>query len=165
MGSDECKFVSICVENTNQLKIGHMMSTVYKQILDIDTMMVARNIVKALVMSDYDTTKGIATTPDVPYTNSPLINVEQPAVLRVYYGKNVKPCKYGWLRATYGPTYSHSSVGTVAKYFNTKNMSMEMYLLGNFIKLKVIRHLQTLGKCNSHLKHDFNHCTVLIYNS
>ena len=73
----------------------------------------SRQIVDKLICSQLNSPKGISLSLDTPLNNPPMLNILRPAVLRQYYGLNVKDVtnqNHTVERYTYGSGSGTSSV-------------------------------------------------------
>ena len=92
-----------------------------------DNIYCARSLVVKLLLSPHDTEDGIVLSADMPFGRSGLMNISRPAVLRTYYGLNVKyisPTEVK--RVTYGPKSSTGSLSMNPNTFSTKLMSTDI---------------------------------------
>ena len=130
-----------------------------------DNINCARYLVTKLLISPHDTSDGIIVSADMPFGQHGLINITRPAVLRTYYGLDLKcisPTKIE--RVTYGPTSLTGVVSTDPRVYTTKPMSTLMYNLGlclkNYVKTQFKMQHQNIRIFDC----EFNHCTILTYN-
>ena len=94
-----------------------------------------RSIAMKLLLSEFNTSDGIILSADMPFGQTRLMNISIPAVLRTYYGLDVKciaPTKLE--RVTYGPTSLTGCLSMDPRAFSTKPMSTSMYKLGVCLK-------------------------------
>lgn len=133
--------------------------------INVNMMYVSRQIVKKLLLSKLDSCDGIPLSVDCPFGQSGLTNISRPAVLRVYYGKDLKitsskTCE----RITYGSTEPSGSLAMDPRRFTTKSMSVEMFEFGICLVEYVKKKFNSKHKSTKILDVEFNHCTILIYN-
>lgn len=131
-----------------------------------DYINIARSLVVNLVLSPFNSSDGIRITADMPYSKHCDLNICRPAVLRIYYGRNIENITPTVIqRYTYGPILSTGTLSIDPRQFSTKVMSEHMYKLGNIL-LTYIKGQIGNGVVDQSIFHfDMNHCTVLIYRS
>jgi len=95
-----------------------------------------------------------------------MLNILRPAVLRQYYGLNVKDVvrqKHSVQRYTYGSGSGTSSVGIDPNNFVTREMSEDMKLMSIELNELLIKNRSHFKLDDANLDMPFNHCTVLVY--
>lgn len=125
----------------------------------------ARALIVRLLQSEYNTPHGIILSVDMPYGMDGLTNLSRPAPLRTYYGKNleiISPTKYK--RVTYGPTDIRGCLAMDPRSYSTKEMSTQMYELGQELKRFVKEKFECQHKSSKMFDCELNHCTILVYN-
>ena len=92
----------------------------------------ARSMVLKLLMYYFNTTNGIKISADMPYGQTGLTNISRPDGVRTYYGRNLSYFNPLTIeRVTYGPTDISGVLSIDPSAFSTKEMSTEMFDLGN----------------------------------
>jgi len=95
-----------------------------------------------------------------------MLNILRPAVLRQYYGLNVKDdvthndCVE---RYTYGSGTGTSTVGIDPNNFVTREMTEEMKSMSIELKELLVNNKKYFKLDDANLDLPFNHCTVLVY--
>ena len=126
----------------------------------------SKSLVTCLILSDTNRANGIPLSSDMPFGSLGLMNITRPAVLRVYFGINVKAVTATkWKRVTYGSTSTNGTLSMDPRSYTTKAMSQEMYTLGKSLQSIAKTLYSDQCKNTEFLRHDYNHCTVLIYNA
>ena len=141
----------------------HLSSRLFNNVLSSDDLLGIRTELKILLLSDFDSIQGIPVEANQPLgCKVPIINLNRPAVLRVYYGLSKKfTDTLNIIRPTYGPISSSSSVGMDPFNFTTKPMSLHLFHISRTIHSYIIN---TYPKDSCPPMNDyFNHCTFLIY--
>ena len=140
-----------------------LSSKLYDNVFHTSDLLCVRTELKTLFMSDFDSHQGIPVEANRPLgCSKPVINLTRPAVLRIYYGLSKHWSRsLNYIRPTYGPVSTASSVVMDPNNFSTKPMSHSLFNIGE----KTPTYL--LHECNEassrYFRERFNHCTVLIY--
>ena len=99
----------------------------YHVAIRADNIKSARSLVMTLLLSPYDTINGIVVSVDIPY-GTPIMNISRPAVLRTYYGLDLKPMSSTTTeRVTYGPISLTGWLSMDPRQYPTKHMSTHMF--------------------------------------
>ena len=140
-----------------------MSSRLFNNVLPLQALHGVRTELRTLLLSPFDSIQGIPVEANQPLgCKVPIINLNRPAVLRVYFGisKRCTP-SLNIVRPTYGPISTSSSVGIDPHNFTTKPMSLHLYTISEYLRKILIE--KYCGKDQPPLQDEFNHCTVLVY--
>ena len=140
-----------------------LSSRLFKRVVSQESLLNIRTELKILLLSKFDSPYGIPVEAHQPLgCPAPIINLNRPAVLRIYYGLSKSSTRsLNAIRPTYGPISTSSSVGMDPNNFSTKPLSLNMYNIGEEIRSYLLQ--KTCSRTKTFLKFPFNHCTVLVY--
>ena len=121
--------------------------------------------IEKLILSPMNTVDGIYVAVERIY-GTDCVNIKRPAVVRIYYGRDIVNGIYVMnkkKRMTYGVHSGNQAVGTDPNNFITKPFNYYILKISDFIynlllKKRVEFDLQTID-----LSLEFNHCTKLLY--
>ena len=123
----------------------------------------SRAIIDEVICSPINSDSGIKLSLDKPLNNDVDLNVLRPAVLRQYFGKEIRNVDGKAKRYTYGSGSGTSSVGMDPHNFVTRALNSKMLAMIEDIHHILHNNSELLNMTGVDIDQKFNHCTILIY--
>ena len=123
----------------------------------------SRAIINEIICSPINSDSGIKLSLDKPLNNEIDLNVLRPAVLRQYFGKEIRNVNGKAKRYTYGSGSGTSSVGMDPHNFVTRALNSKMIAMIDDINDMLHSNNEVFKMTGVDIDQKFNHCTILIY--
>lgn len=133
---------------------------------DREEMEILKQELVGILTRDIGSRKGIPVVMEVPGSNMPLANVNWPAVIRIYHGKdydsNVSP-EGNIQQYTYATGSGTGLVGTNPREFETRKMLPGMELFASKVWKLLLTKTDKAFHHGVKLDHPANTCTLLLF--
>ena len=123
----------------------------------------SRAIIDEVICSPINSDSGIKLSLDKPLNNDIDLNVLRPAVLRQYFGEEIRKVNGKLIRYTYGSGSGTSSVGMDPHNFVTRALNSKVIAMIDDIHDILHNNKELFNMTGVDIKQKFNHCTILIY--